>query len=296
MVKIGILGGTRFIGYHLMKAALKKGWSVSIFNSGITKPPEPLPSEIEVFRGNRNSGKGLVEFFKNDYDAIIDFSGHSPLHLKPIIENYRKKIGHYIFTSTVDVYKTPATSLIDENGQRTLETGTYGGDKALAEDALLNLWKTEKFPVTIFRPSGVFGEFDAGPQAGYVFSRLKNNLPVLFLAKGAVQFNPLYVHDLVEAYVKAIENPVSHGKIYNLAGDNSVYLVDFINTCAKISAEKLNAHIILQQSYPNLKIGLPWPDYSLVLNNNLVKQELGIKFTPLEDALAKTWKWLNENS
>ncbi|HIK00916.1 TPA: NAD-dependent epimerase/dehydratase family protein [archaeon] len=295
MTKIGILGGTRFIGFHLVKAALQKGWSVSIFNRGITKPPEKLPKEVEQFHGNRNNGRGLKNFFKNDYDAVIDLSGHTPAHVKPIVELFRKKIGHYIFCSTSYVYQTPPPVPIDENSPRTFAPGTYGGDKALAEELIFDIAKKENWPVTVFRLQGVFGEYDAGAQASYVFRRLKNNLPVILMTKGDILFNPLYVSDLVDAFVKAANNEISYGKVYTIAGDDAVYMIDFVKRCKKIVGTELRTKIVMESSYLGTKIGVPWPDYSLVLNNNAVKNDLGINFTPLDDALSQTWKWLCEN-
>lgn len=293
--KIGILGGTRFIGFHLAKALLAEGWSVSIFNRGRTSPPEPVPKEVEWFKGSRERPKDLAPFFKNEYDAVIDLSGHFPFHVRPIADRYRAKIGHYVFCSTTSVYKSPPPVPFDENSPRDLTPGTYGGDKALAEDILLSYYEKEKWPVTIFRPQGVFGKYDAGPQAAHVFSRLKSGLPLILGRKASYPVNLLYVSDLVSAFIKAIGNPKAIGHAYGIAGDDVITQTDLIKECHMISGCELLIKNVDESLYPNISFGIPWPEHPLVLGNQKIKTELGLQFTNLNEALSKTWEWLSAN-
>jgi len=54
-VKVLVLGGTLFLGRHLVEAALERGDEVSIFNRGLTNP-ELFP-EVEHLRGDRDAGR-----------------------------------------------------------------------------------------------------------------------------------------------------------------------------------------------------------------------------------------------
>ena len=47
MKKIAILGGSRFIGFHLITALHKQGYDITIFNRRLTPPPAPFPKGIK---------------------------------------------------------------------------------------------------------------------------------------------------------------------------------------------------------------------------------------------------------
>ena len=53
-MKVLILGGTQFIGRHVVEAMLAGGHSVSILNRGRT--PDQLPAGVERLRGDRDEG------------------------------------------------------------------------------------------------------------------------------------------------------------------------------------------------------------------------------------------------
>ena len=105
-----------------------------------------------------------------------------------------------------------------ESAARVHTPGTYGGDKRAVEDRLLHYWKSERWPVTIFRPQGVFGAFEA-KHASFVFSRLLQGRPIFHDTAVRSKLNFLWIDDLVAAVTLAMGEPAAYGKTYNLAGD-----------------------------------------------------------------------------
>ena len=76
--KIALLGGTHFIGYHLLRNLFSRGYQITIFNRGITQPPTPLSEEVEVVIGNRNNPKDFQKLFcKRDYFKNFEFNQFS---------------------------------------------------------------------------------------------------------------------------------------------------------------------------------------------------------------------------
>ena len=71
MKRIALLGGTRFIGFHLLMSLFSHGHQITIFNRGITQPPIPLPKEVEVIVGNRNSPKDYQKLFCKEFEKSI---------------------------------------------------------------------------------------------------------------------------------------------------------------------------------------------------------------------------------
>ena len=77
-LKILILGGTGFLGPHLVENARARGHTLTLFNRGKTHP-ELFP-EVEKLRGDRN---GQLDALKGrSWEAVIDTSGYVPRFVK----------------------------------------------------------------------------------------------------------------------------------------------------------------------------------------------------------------------
>lgn len=291
MKKIGLLGGSRFIGYHLLWALHRQGNKITIFNRGITRSPGLFPPNVNLIRGNRNHPDDLQPFFSDEYDAIIDLSGFSLRHVEPIAKQYRSHIKHYIFCSTSSVYTLPPPSPHNELSPRTKVARTYGGDKALVEDMLFKLYEEYEWPITILRPQGVFGSYDAY-QASFAFHRISHSIPIAIGPKHGIKINFLYVKDLVQAFLLAMNECKSYGNAYNIAGEDVVSQLEFIELCGKVCNCKPKLHFVNDPTYNNLTIGIPWLTHDLVADTSKIKRDLGITFTPLEIAIGETWDWL----
>ena len=136
MKKIAILGGSHFIGVHLLLSLYRQGHQITLYNRNLTTPPIPYPTDIELIKGDRNKVEDLKGLFRNDFDVVFDLSGYTLKHVQPITQNYQSSIGHYIFCSTPVVYKLPTPTPYAEKDPRIFAENTYGGDKALVEEEL----------------------------------------------------------------------------------------------------------------------------------------------------------------
>lgn len=84
---------------------------------------------------------------------------------------------------------------------------------------------------TIFQPSVIFGKGD-----GFInrFAALLKAAPFLPLAKPDARFQPVYVGDVCEAFIRSIDDPTSFGETYPLVGPSTYSLrevVLFIESC-----------------------------------------------------------------
>ena len=73
-LRILFIGGTGFIGPHMVRAALAAGHTPTLFNRGRTNPH--LFPDVEKLRGDRDGGLGVLE--DRAWDAVIDTSGYVP--------------------------------------------------------------------------------------------------------------------------------------------------------------------------------------------------------------------------
>ena len=95
-----ILGGTGFIGPHMVREALRRGHSVTLFNRGRTN--NTLFPDLETIKGDRNNGLQGLE--GRQWDVVIDNSGYVPRHVRDSARLLAPNVSHYLFISTVSVY------------------------------------------------------------------------------------------------------------------------------------------------------------------------------------------------
>jgi len=279
----------------------RDGYDVTIFNRQKTNPPDRYPTETKFVRGDRNSIKDIERLFENNYDAVIDLSGYIPNHICPIVDRFRSRIGQYIFISSPAVYSEKSTAPFNEQDSRTLDKNTYGGNKALCENVLKDYFEKHQFPITIFRPQGVFGPYDTC-QIGQIFYRLTNKLPIVVPKIHNTHCDFLYVYDLIRATTLVINSPTAYGKVYNLAGGEPLTIKRLATLCGEIcstspiflSIDSLNkfneVRIITKKRHAG--IFLSWPERHESLDTTRACNELGIEFTNIELALHDTYSWL----
>lgn len=116
-----------------------------------------------------------------------------------------------------------------------LKAGPYGQSKGKAEEIL----KSSGIPYLIFRPTLIYGPGDT--KNVDLLERLIKRFPVLpLLGGGNFLIQPVYVQDLVDVLIKAMDSRVS-GKTYYLSGPEQISLKDMLN----ILAESLGKKIVL---------------------------------------------------
>jgi 2'-hydroxyisoflavone reductase len=140
LVKLLIIGGTRFVGRHLVRAALDFGHEVTLFNRG-QSDPGAFP-EVEHLRGDRDGG--LQALAGRSWDAVVDTCGFVPRLVTAAALALADAVEHYTLISSISVYPDMTQQDLDENAPvaalddpttERVDGSTYGGLKALCEQA-----------------------------------------------------------------------------------------------------------------------------------------------------------------
>jgi 2'-hydroxyisoflavone reductase len=217
-----ILGGTGFLGPHIVEAAQPRGHTITLFNRGKTNPH--LFPDIEKLQGDRNSDLKSLE--GRTWDAVVDTSGYSPKQVRESAGLLKDAVRQYVFISSISVYGDRSKPGMDETTVLdTLPDGVdpetadwrqppnYGPMKALSEQAAEAAMPGR---VTNIRPGLIVGPGDPSGRFTYWPVRVARGGEVL--APGTpddpVQF--IDARDLAEWIVLCIERNVTG--IYNAAG------------------------------------------------------------------------------
>src|SRR5688500_19959640 len=110
-MKLLVLGGTKFLGRHLVEIALAGGHEVTLFNRGQLNP-ELFP-EVEKLRGDRDVGLDALRGRR--WDAVVDTSGFVPRVVRDSAKLLADSAEHYTFVSSVSVYRDTRAKGVDES-------------------------------------------------------------------------------------------------------------------------------------------------------------------------------------
>lgn len=99
-LRILILGGTGFLGPHMVRYARMRGHTVTLFNRGRTNTH--LFPEVEKLVGDRDGQLGALE--GGTWDVVLDNSGYVPRHVRDSAQLLKDASDFYLFTSTAGVY------------------------------------------------------------------------------------------------------------------------------------------------------------------------------------------------
>src|SRR5579871_638530 len=169
-----VLGGTRFLGRHIVATLAARGHRVVCFHRGSTRCT--LPSEVEERFGDRNVDLNAVDTQR--WDAIVDVNAFEP---EQVERSLRLPADRYLFVSTVSVYADFSKAGITEDAA-TIEAfdpadaaAAYGGKKAACE----RLVRARHPRSAILRPGLIAGRWDYTGRFTYWCERVQRGGSVL---------------------------------------------------------------------------------------------------------------------
>lgn len=219
-MKVLVLGGTRFLGRHLVEALLARDIEVTLFNRGRSAPG--LFGGVEHLRGDRDAGAdGLAALAGRRWDAVIDTCGYLPRVVRASCAALHGAVDRYVFISSVSVYADFAADEIDEHAAvATLPGPTsediaahYGALKAACEREVQAAFGAQAL---IVRPGLIVGPFDPTGRFTYWPRRLAAGGEVLAPGDPADPVQLIDVRDLAEWTVRALTR--GPGGVFNATG------------------------------------------------------------------------------
>lgn len=233
--RIGILGGTGFVGRTLANRLTRDGYQLRILTRNRERNRHDLivlPT-TELVQTNVHDPAELREQLR-DCDAVINLVG---------ILNERGRDGSGFRYVHVDLTQKVLDACKALGIRRLLHMSALNADaekgpshylrtRGEAED-LAHAAADNNFKVTSFRPSVIFGRDDSFFNR---FAKLLKLTPLVFpLACARSKFAPVYVNDVVEAFARTLKDPNSYGHRYDLCGPREYtlqQLVEYTAQCA----------------------------------------------------------------
>jgi 2'-hydroxyisoflavone reductase len=230
-MRILFLGGTSFVGRHLVEAALAHGHSVSIFHRGRTNPG--LFPQAEELTGDRDGQ--LEALHGRSWDAAVDVSGYVPRIVRASAELLRDRVGQYLFISTGSVYNFQRLEPFGDEDSilETLSDGTteeyngpaYGGLKVLCEQIVRQIYPDRHL---IQRLGVTAGPYDPTDRVTYWVERVARGGDVLVPGGPERRIQFIDARDMAAFGITSLEKQITG--TYNTAG-NSMFWSAFLDAC-----------------------------------------------------------------
>jgi 2'-hydroxyisoflavone reductase len=255
-MKLLILGGTVFLGRHLVQAALAAGHDVTVFNRG--RHSANLRKDVEHLIGDRDGQ--LQALGGRHWDAVVDTCGYVPKMVRASAELLADHVEHYTFISTCSVYRDtsvpgideryPLRSISDEQLREAEQTkpedtiiarsygAAYGPLKALCEKSEEECMRGRVLNV---RAGLIVGPFDYSDFT-YWPTRIAGGGEVLAPGSPDRQLQFIDVRDLAEWIVRMAE--ARQAGTYNATGPDYVLTFQaFLEACRAVSGSELRSTV-----------------------------------------------------
>lgn len=297
-MRILVLGGTGFVGRHLVSSCLARGHAVTLFHRGRSNPA--VFPEVEHVRGDRN--ESFEPLRGRTFDIVFDTGGYEVPQVRAAAHALRHPAMHYVFVSTISVYADlsraveggPVQSWDDaETGKLSLER--YGALKAACERALDEEMEGRVFHV---RAGLILGPHDYDERFRYWLERIARGGDVLAPGDPSALTQAIDARDLAEWMMKNAEERRTGP--CNATGEAMPMrqrletIRDELHSDARfhwVPDEILVAHEV--GPYSEMPFWLP---ASLGARPVDIQHALdtGLRFRPYAETVRDTWSWLRK--
>jgi 2'-hydroxyisoflavone reductase len=210
-MRLLVIGGTVFLGRHIVQSALERGHEVTLFNRG--KHGADLFPGVERITGDRTQDLHLLA--GREFDAVIDTCGYLPRDVRASTAALAESTSHYTFVSSISAYATfsaPSTTedapvgRFEDESVEEITGETYGPLKALCEQATL-----DAFPgrALVVRPGLIVGPHDPTDRFTYWPARAWRGGEVLAPGRPELGAQFIDVRDLADWMVEAVERKLT---------------------------------------------------------------------------------------
>lgn len=223
---LAVLGGTGFVGKHLVTRLVRDGHRIRIFsrNRNLQRELQVLPGvsieDVDVYDADALASR------LQGADAVINLVG---------ILNERGDSGGGFDKVYVELTEALIAACHKAGVQRLLQMSALNAGRGRSNylrargEAEAEI-KGSGLKWTLFQPSVIFGQGDG---LFFRFAQLLAFMPVLPLARADAKFAPVYVGDVAEAFARTLLDDASIGQTYELYGPQVMTLAEIVRYTAK---------------------------------------------------------------
>lgn len=257
MPKVLVTGGTGFLGTHLVQSLVDDGIPVRVLTRSTGRARE-LDPRVDIVEGSVSDARACARAMQGINVVFhlaaayrepgISDDTYRRVHVggtRQLLElSLDQPIESFVHCSTVGVLSHIENPPADETWPHS-PGDIYQETKSEAEKLALAFQKTHDFPLTVARPTPIYGP---GDMRLFKLFDLISRRRFLFLGSGNVFYHMVYVDDLVRGLRLLSENPRAIGEVFILGGGE----VNTLNELTGLIADELGV--------PRPRLHIPaWP-------------------------------------
>ncbi|MDX1941480.1 MAG: NAD-dependent epimerase/dehydratase family protein [Saprospiraceae bacterium] len=303
-LKILILGGTNFVGPNIVKECLRRKHQVTLLNRGTSNPG--LFPKLELIKCDRNLGFQDIAALQNrQWDVVIDVWPEAPSLVRQATTFFKDKAQHYIYISSIAVYKDYKTIGLNENapiynGSETNPNNGYSVNKSICERIVAEVFPNQH---SILRPHAIVGTHNPDDAFHFWIVRMHRGGELVAPGSGNDYMQLVDVQDVARWTIECADK--RQMGIYNLVGpQEQITFKEFLETCKKTINSNATIHWASEAflrsnqvySWDDMPLWAPLsedPGFTQISSDKLKK--LGFHYTNLEDTIKIALKWFTEH-
>lgn len=245
--RVLVVGGTGFLGGHVVRALAEVGHDVTAMSRG----QRPTPPEARPLLADRRDPESLSRALEGQrFDFTVDFAAYDAADIERLLLIPYAALGRYAMISTGQVClvtSAPHIPYREEDSEAPLRPepppGTpdhrewsYGAGKRRAEGALLSLKATNGVRAVILRLPVMLGEGDSSLRTWAYLERMLDGGPILLPDGGSGSVRFLYVGDLARVVCRLVDMGPPRSTVYHLAQPDVPTLREALERMAKLAS------------------------------------------------------------
>lgn len=231
-MRIALTGATGYTGGRLLAALSARGDEVSVFARAASVTPELRASGARIVEGDLREADAVARLVEGagaviHVAAVYRTAGHPDAYyrevnvggtLRLLEASARAGVMRFVHTSTVGVHGHVESPPADEDSPMA-PGDIYQATKAEAERAALEFGRARGLPVTVVRPGAIYGP---GERRLLKLFRAIARGRYAVVGSGKPFYHPVFIDDLVDGYLLALERPEAVGQAFIIAGPRYV--------------------------------------------------------------------------
>jgi len=301
-MRILIIGGTGLISTYTTHLLSQQGEQVVLYNRGQSSYPSP-PS-VTTLHGDRTDYPAFEAQISSAgaFDVVIDMIAYKPEDGESVVRAFRNKIGQFIFCSTVDVYKKPATRYPYTEQEIYGGLNEYSRHKVVLEKTLLAAEKEGAFPLTIIRPAYTYGE-GRGPihpvSWDACLDRIRKGKPVVVHGEGQSLWACNHASDVGRTFAVACGNQKTFGQAYHVTGEEWLTWDQYFQQIADALGTVCPRLVHIPSSFlaqVGITICVENFQFDNIFDNSKAHRDLEYQYTiPWQEGVRRMAKWFEDH-
>jgi 2'-hydroxyisoflavone reductase len=301
-----VVGGTRFVGRHLVRAALLRAHRVCLLHR---RGVGPFP-DLEHLHADRDDPAALAAAVRGRrFDASVDVCGYWPRQVHALADALGGRGGHHVYVSSVSAVaepdgpgadeSTPVADLPDPDADadtQEMTDDTYGPLKAACERAAA----TRHDRLTVVRPTYVVGPYDPTNRFCWWLDRLSRGGDVLVPGPADAPMQAVDAADMADWTVRLLEDGLTGvfsacstdpGWTFGEMVEQMAAAVAPVGTRLRwVDGEWLRGQGVSEDDLPLWTGGRH--EQSLALDPASARRT-GLLARPVEQTIDDTWRWMS---